>query len=126
MPRILIVDDHEIVRRGVRGILEKQDSWEVIGEASNALDAIRLYDALKPDAVVMDITMPGMNGIDATRKITSVQPAAKVLIFTMHENNHLLQESEQAGAKGLLIKSRAAQELTPALQKIIGGETYFH
>src|SRR4051812_7679529 len=119
MPRILIVDDHEIVRRGVRGILEKQDSWEVIGEASNALDAIRLYQDLKPDAVVMDITMPGMNGIDATRKITSVQPAAKVLIFTMHENNHLLQESEQAGAKGLLIKSHAAQELTPALQTII-------
>lgn len=122
--RILIVDDHEIVRQGIRRILETQDDWEVCGEAGNGQEALRLNATLKPDAIVMDITMPVMNGLEATREITSAHPESKVLIFTMHEPQNLAS-IQRSGAKGVLTKSRAAQDLTPALQTIIAGQTYF-
>ena len=125
MPRILIVDDHDVVRQGVRRILETQDDWEIAGEAANGQQAVRLYRQLKPDAVVMDITMPVMNGLDATKEIVEANPDSKVLVLTMHENGfqHLV---ERSGAKGLVAKSRAMDELTPALQAIIAGQTYFN
>ena len=125
MPRILIVDDHDVVRQGVRRILETQDDWEIAGEAVNGQQAVRLYRQLKPDAVVMDITMPIMNGLDATKAIVEANPDSKVLVLTMHENGfqHLV---ERSGAKGLVAKSRAMDELTPALQAIIAGQTYFN
>jgi DNA-binding NarL/FixJ family response regulator len=124
--RILIVDDHEVVRQGVRRILETQNGWEVAGEAANGEEALRLVQELKPDAIVMDITMPIMNGLDATTEITKKDPDSKVLILTMHENPSLRRPIQDSGAKGLLTKSKAANELTPALQAIIAGQTYFH
>lgn len=124
MHRILIADDHDVVRAGVRHILETQNHWEVAGEAANGQEAISLYRQLRPDAVVMDITMPVMNGLDATHELTKSHPESKVLIVTMHENGfrHMI---EQSGAKGVVTKSRAMKELTPALQAIIAGQTYF-
>lgn len=124
--RILIVDDHEVVRQGVRRILETQDGWIVAGEAANGKEALRLVQELKPDAIVMDITMPIMNGLDATTEITRKNPDSKVLILTMHENPNLWRPIQNSGAKGLLTKSKAASELTPALEAIIAGQTYFH
>lgn len=124
MPRVLIVDDHEIVREGVRRILEMQQDWEICGEASNGRDALRLNSALKPDVIIMDITMPGMSGLEVTQKITSDYPGSKILIFTMHEPPKRAA-IERSGAKGLLSKSRATRELTPALNIILGGRTYF-
>ena len=122
--RILIVDDHEIVRQGIRRILELQNDWEVCGEAGNGQEALQLNATLKPDAIIMDLTMPVMNGLDATRAITNTHPESKVLIFTMHEPQNLAS-IERSGAKGVLTKSRAAHDLTPALQTILAGQTYF-
>ena len=124
--RVLIVDDHDIVRQGVRRILETQDDWEVCGEASNGQEALRLSKELKPDAIIMDVTMPVMNGLEATRNITKANPDSKVLIFTMHETQNLLPPIRGSGAKGVLPKSRAASDLTPALKAILAGQTYFH
>ena len=113
------------MRQGVRRILETQDHWEVAGEAANGKEALQLAQELKPDAIIMDITMPVMNGLDATTEITRKNPDSKVLIFTMHENPSLLHSIQRVGAKGLLTKSKASNELTPALQAIIAGQTYF-
>ena len=124
--RILVVDDHEIVRQGVRHILETQDEWELAGQATNGEEAIRLNRELKPDAIIMDITMPVLSGLEATNQIMKACPDSKVLIFTMHESPSLLRPVQRVGAKGLLTKSRATSELTPALQGIIAGQTYFH
>jgi DNA-binding NarL/FixJ family response regulator len=124
--RVLIVDDHDVVRQGVRRILEAQNDWEVAGEAANGKEALRLAQELRPDAIIMDITMPGMNGLDATSEITKKNPDTKVLILTMHENPTLVSPIKRSGAKGLLTKSRATSELTPALQAIIAGQTCFH
>jgi two-component system, NarL family, nitrate/nitrite response regulator NarL len=126
MPRILIVDDHDVVRQGVRHILETQNHWEVAGEAANGEEALRLYQQVKPDAVVMDITMPVMNGLDATSEIVKRNPDSKVLILTMHEASSFLQSIRRSGARGVVAKSRAMDELTPALQAIIAGQTYFN
>jgi two-component system, NarL family, nitrate/nitrite response regulator NarL len=124
--RILIVDDHEVVRQGVRHILETQNDWEVAGEAADGAEALRLVGQLKPDAIIMDITMPVMSGLEATNEIVKNNPDSKVLILTMHESPNLLRPVQHVGARGLLTKSRASRELTPALQAIIAGQTYFH
>lgn len=124
--RILIVDDHDVVRQGVRKILETQNDWEVAGEAANGEEAVRLVQELRPDAIVMDITIPVMNGLDATTEITKRNPDSKVLILTMHESPTLSSPIRNSGAKGLVTKSKAMSELTPALQTIIAGQTYFH
>jgi two-component system, NarL family, invasion response regulator UvrY len=126
MPRIVIADDHDIVRRGVRNILETQNDWVVVGEAESGHQAIELFEELKPDAIVMDITMPGMNGLDATREIAKKDPNCKVLILTMHEGLIFGESISRSGAKGLLTKTQAADELVPALKTIIAGGTYFH
>lgn len=124
MPRILLVDDHDVVRQGVRRILETQNDWEIAGEAADGQEAVKLCRQLKPDAVVMDITMPGMDGLEATKAIVEANPASKVLILTLHEDGfrYLI---ERSGAKGIVTKSRAMDELTPALEAIIAGRTYF-
>lgn len=108
----------------MRQILESQNDWEIAGEASNGKEAIRLYRQLKPDAVIMDITMPVMNGLDATKAIVEANPDSKVLVLTMHENG-FRHTVERSGAKGMVTKSRAMDELTPALEAIIAGQTYF-
>ena len=124
--RILIVDDHDVVRQGVRHILETQKDWEVVGEAANGEEALRMTNELKPDVIVMDITMPVMSGIEATMEIVKTCPGSKILIFTMHESPSLVLPIRRAGAKGVLTKSKATSELTPALRAIIDGQTYFH
>ena len=115
-----------MVRQGVRHILESQNDWVVVGEATNGEEALRLTNELKPDAIVMDIAMPVMSGIEATSEIVRTNPESKVLIFTMHESASLVSPIRRAGAKGLLAKSKASSELAPALRAIIGGQTYFH
>jgi len=101
-------------------------NWEIVGEAANGQEAVRLSKELRPDAIVMDITMPVMGGLEATTEIMNSDPGAKVLIFTMHDHPNLLMPVRSAGAKGLLTKSRAMHELTHALQAIIAGQTYFY
>jgi DNA-binding NarL/FixJ family response regulator len=123
--RILLADDHEIVREGVRGLIERQPGWEICGEASTGREAVALAAELKPDMVVMDIGMPELNGLDATRQIKKRVPEAEVLIFTANETEEVVRQVFQAGARGYLLKTEANKHLVPALEMLSKHRTYF-
>ncbi len=124
MPRVLIVDDHAFIRRGVHSILQSFPEWELCGEASNAPDAIRMVEELKPEVVLMDVTMPGMNGIDATRIIRKAHAQVKIVLLTLHESSEILRSGFLAGANGYLLKADAEEELMKALRVVIGDGSY--
>lgn len=124
-PKILIVDDHEVVRQGVRTILKARPQWEVCGEAMNGREAVDLAGKQDPDVIIMDITMPEMSGIEATREITRLGLRPAVLIFTMHESRSLAETVREVGARGFVLKSRAARDLIEALDSLMGGGTFF-
>jgi DNA-binding NarL/FixJ family response regulator len=123
--KILIVDDHEVVRQGVRTILKARPQWEVCGEAMNGREAVDLAGKQDPDVIIMDITMPEMSGIEATREITRLGLRPAVLIFTMHESRSLAETVREVGARGFVLKSRAARDLIEALDSLMGGGTFF-
>jgi DNA-binding NarL/FixJ family response regulator len=123
--RILIVDDHEVVRQGVRTILRARPQWEVVGEAANGKEAVEQAKKLDADVIIMDITMPEMSGIEATREIAKLQLRSAVLIFTMHESKNLADTVREAGARGFVLKSHAARDLLEALESLLGGGTFF-
>jgi DNA-binding NarL/FixJ family response regulator len=124
MPRVLIVDDHAFIRRGVQTILNPFPEWEFCGEADNGKDAIRMAEELKPEVIIMDLSMPGVNGIEATRAIRKTQPAVKVVLLTLHESPELVRSAFRAGASGYLLKTDAEQELVKALTVVIGEGAY--
>ena len=124
MPRVLIVDDHAFIRRGVQTILHAFPEWEFCGEAENGKEAIRLADELKPEVIIMDVSMPGLNGIEATRAIRKMQPGVKIVLLTLHESAELLRSAFQAGARGYLLKTDAEQELVKALTVVVGEGAY--
>ena len=124
MPRVLIVDDHAFIRRGVQTILHPFPEWEFCGEADNGRDAIRMADELKPEIIIMDVSMPGLNGIEATRAIRRAQPAIKIVLLTLHESADLVRNAFRAGARGYLLKTDAEQELVRALTAVIGNGAY--
>src|SRR5580700_11230647 len=105
MPRVLIVDDHAFIRRGVQTILHPFPEWELCGEADNGNDAIRMAEELKPEVIIMDLSMPGLNGIEATRAIRKTQPAVKIVLLTLHESAELVRSAFRAGARGYLLKT---------------------
>src|ERR1700720_4993202 len=123
--RILVVDDHEVVRQGVRTILSTRPEWEICGEAVNGQEAIKLAEELRPDAIIMDITMPVMSGLEAARQITRNKNSAPILIFTMHESRTLADSVRETGARGFVFKSRAAHDLINALDVLLRNGTYF-
>ena len=125
MARVLIVDDHAAIRRGVQAILHPFPEWEFCGEADNGNDAIRMADALKPDVIIMDVSMPGLNGIDATRAIRKAQPEVKIVLLTLHDSADLVRSAFRAGAMGYLLKTDAEQELVKALKAITAQGAYF-
>jgi DNA-binding NarL/FixJ family response regulator len=124
MPRVLIVDDHAFIRRGVQTILHAFPEWEFCGEAENGKEAIRLADELKPEVIIMDVSMPGLNGIEATRAILKTQPDVKIVLLTLHESAELLRSAFRAGARGYLLKTDAEQELVKALTVVVGEGAY--
>ena len=124
MPRVLIVDDHAFIRRGVQTILHSFPEWEFCGEAENGKEAIRLADELKPEVIIMDVSMPGLNGIEATRAIRKTQPDIKIVLLTLHESAELLRSAFRAGARGYLLKTDAEQELVKALTVVVGEGAY--
>jgi DNA-binding NarL/FixJ family response regulator len=121
---ILLVDDHEVVRRGLRALLATQAGWEVVGEAVNGREAVEKVNQLKPDVVIMDITMPGINGFDATRLIMEAAPHTKVLIFTMHHSEQMVETALKVGARGYVLKSEAGSDLIAALNALSEKTTF--
>jgi DNA-binding NarL/FixJ family response regulator len=124
MPRVLIVDDHAAIRRGVQGILHSFPEWELCGEADNGQEAVRLAESLKPEVIIMDVSMPVLNGLEATRIISDALPQTKIVLLTLHSSTELVRSAFRAGARGYVLKSDAEQELIRALNVIQGNGTY--
>jgi len=122
--KVLLADDHTIVRQGLRSILEQWVGIEVIAEADNGREAVRLTEQLKPDVVVMDFSMPELNGLEATCQIKQRVPEVKVLILTRHANQEYVKSILNAGASGYLVKNSAAEELVIAIQVVQRGDPY--
>jgi len=122
--RIVLADDHPIVRAGIRDALKELTGVEIVGEASDGREAIEMVKARKPDVVIMDISMPGLNGLDATERIMKANPQARVIILSRHENEEYYWRALQVGASGYLLKKAAVAELKGALQRVAGGEIY--
>jgi two-component system response regulator DegU len=123
---ILLVDDHTIVRDGIKATLKDQSNFNIIGEAINGIDAIESVKLLHPNVVIMDITMPQMNGIDATMEISKKYPNSKVLILSMHDNETYILKSVEAGAYGYLLKDVDKAEFVKAINAVYNGEKYFN
>ena len=123
--RILIADDHEVVRAGARSLLANQPDCEICGEAVTGREAVALARELKPDVVVLDITMPELNGLEAARQILKTVPDAQVLILSVHESEELVREILDIGAHGYILKSDAGRELAEAIRALRRHETYF-
>ncbi|MBS1850892.1 MAG: response regulator transcription factor [Acidobacteria bacterium] len=123
--RILIADDHEIVRRGMRSLLEAHNGWEVCGEAVDGREAVEKAHALQPDVAILDIGMPNLNGLDAARQILSSSPDMRIVILTMHESEQVVREVLEVGARGFLLKSDAARDLVAAVEALQRRTTFF-
>jgi two-component system response regulator NreC len=124
MIKVLLADDHMIVRDGLRSLLDRDGELEVIGEAPNGQRAVELSHELTPDVIVMDIGMPGMDGIEATKKIIEDKPDAKVIGLSMHSERHFVLSMLKAGACGYLLKDSAFDQLVEAIRTVISGQIY--
>jgi len=122
--KILLADDHGIIREGLRSLLEKQDEFEVIGEAQDGRKAVALVRELSPDIVIIDISMPNLNGIDATRQIVNACPKVKVIALSIHSNRRFVAKMLKAGAKGYILKDSLFEELSHAIKTVISGEVF--
>lgn len=123
--RILIADDHSVVRAGLRTLLESRSAWEVCAEAADGREALEKATKLKPDVAVLDIGMPLLNGVEATRQIRLASPSTEVLILTMHESDDLVQQVIQAGARGYILKDDADRVLLAAVDAVSQHKSYF-
>jgi DNA-binding NarL/FixJ family response regulator len=123
--RLLLADDHTLVRQGLRRILEEQPDWHVVAETGNGLEAVSLAADLQPDIVILDIGMPQLNGLGAARQIVKRAPAARVLIVSMHADEVHITKAVEAGAVGYLVKDSADTELVKAVMAIADGKSYF-
>jgi two-component system, NarL family, nitrate/nitrite response regulator NarL len=123
--RVIVADDHAIVRTGIRHVLESEPGFAVVGEASNGAEAIELARTLAPDVAVLDISMPGTSGLQVTQKLRQLAPDTRVLILSMHDNTEYVLESVRAGAHGYILKDTAATELRDAILAVRRGESYF-
>lgn len=121
----MVVDDHMVVRRGVRALIESAPGWEVVGEADNGIEAIRLAEQLQPQVIVMDISMPQVGGIDTTVELRKRLPDVEVLILTMHESDQLVAQAMRAGARGYLLKNESDEKLIDALEALARHQPYF-
>ncbi|HEY3346658.1 MAG TPA: response regulator transcription factor [Nitrospirota bacterium] len=125
MLKILLVDDHTIVRQGLRALLESQEGFQVVGEADNGRDAVKKAQELQPDVVIMDIAMPILNGLEATRQIKKIMPEVKIVALTMYNDEEYVFQILKSGASGYLIKETAANELITAINSVKGGNPFF-
>ncbi len=123
--RILLADDHEIVRRGLRAVLEAEPDWQVMDEATNGLEAVEKAERCKPDVVLMDISMPELNGLEAAFRIRRKMPSVEVLFLTMHQSEQIIREGIEAGGRGFLLKTDAGRELVPAVRSVSQHKSFF-
>jgi len=123
--RILVADDHEVVRQGVRILLQTQAGWEVCGEAATGREAVAKTEKLKPDIVILDIAMPEMNGVEAARRIRKARPETRILVLTIHESEDLVRELLEAGVSGYLLKTDAGRDLIAAVEALNEGKPFF-
>lgn len=124
--RVLIADDHVIVREGLRALLEAQPDIEVVGEATDGEEAVNKTKEVQPDIVLMDITMPGMNGLEATRQIRQYNPDVKILVLTMHEGDEYFFKFLEVGASGYFVKGGSSTELISALRAVWHGDVFLY
>jgi DNA-binding NarL/FixJ family response regulator len=124
--RIIIIDDHGLIRAGLRALLEVEPEIQVVGEGENGEEALRLTGELQPDLVLLDVGMPGMDGIETTRRLMRLNPKIRVLILTVYEEESLLREAIQAGAGGYILKRAAEEELVTAIRAVDRGDMYVH
>ena len=125
MLRILIADDHELARNGIRALLESHPGWEVCGEAKDGRETVELATSLRPDIVLLDIGMPNLNGLEAARQILTISPDVAILILTMHDSDNVVREVLRAGARGYLLKSDAGRDLVAAVEALQLQRTFF-
>jgi DNA-binding NarL/FixJ family response regulator len=116
--RILVVDDHPVARKGLKTLLEEKSAWEVVGEASDGLEALDKADSLHPDVVLLDITMPKMHGLEVCRLLRQKTAAPEILIVSQHDSPHMMREALDAGARGYVVKSNAGRDLLEAVDAV--------
>jgi two-component system, NarL family, response regulator NreC len=124
--RIVIADDHGVLRAGLRSLLNEEPDLEVVGEAADGHEALRVAGELQPDLVLLDLDMPGMGGLSAAEELKRTQPDMAILILTVHEDDTLLQEAIRAGASGFIVKRAVESELINAIHSVVGGDIYVH
>jgi|SRR5580704_13225876 DNA-binding NarL/FixJ family response regulator len=122
--RILVADDHELVRHGIRGILRAQRGWRVIGQATNGREAVEKTNKLKPDVAILDVSMPELDGLQATRQIRDANPNTQVVVLTMHESDQMVRRVLDAGARGYVLKSDLAANLVKAVKHVSAGKLF--
>ncbi len=125
MIRIILADDHAVMRRGLRLVLEEHKDFQVIGEASDGREAVALVEELKPDLVVLDITMPNMNGIEAARQISEKQAGVSIVVLSMHSDESYVLRALKAGARGYLLKESAESDFFLAIRSVSAGKAFF-
>jgi DNA-binding NarL/FixJ family response regulator len=123
--RILLADDHDIVRRGLRTLLELRPDWEICAEASDGRSAVQFAEELAPDVIILDLSMPELNGLEAARRIAAHCPHSRVLMLTMHETEQFVREALAAGVRGYVLKTDAGRDLLNAVDALLRGETFF-
>ena len=125
MLRIMLADDHHVIRLGLRSLLERQPEWKVCGEAADRREAVEMAAALMPDIAIVDLSMPGLNGLEATRQIVEKVPGTAVLIDTMNESKKIVHDVLSAGAKGIVLKSDVNSSVVQAVETVVQGKPFF-
>ena len=123
--RILLADDHEVVRRGLRTLVEMHADWKVCAEAADGRRAVQLAEELKPDLIILDLSMPELNGLEAARQIVSDNPRSRILMLTMHETEQFIRESFAAGVRGYILKTDAGRDLIAGIEALLRGQIFF-